>query len=236
MFNLTSSQCLDAHGHAHLDQDGPERGAPAPLALRMFQSTPVRRRVQSRQALFLAGQPCRSLFLVHAGYFKTSVASADGRERVTGLRMRGDVLGLESLGLDTYACDAVALDLAEVWELPVASLSVADPASQACLSAQLAAQVRRDWTCMLAIGTLSAEQRVIDFLFDLSARHAQLGFSPNSLDVRMSRAEIGSYLSLQLETVTRALSHLHSLALIRVDRRRITLVDQPALRARMAMS
>lgn len=236
MFNATAAQCVDVHGNnGYFDQSGLERESPASTALQMFRSTPLRRRVQSRQALFLAGQPCRSLFLVHAGYFKTCMASADGRERVTGLRMRGDVLGLESLGLDAYACDAVALDLAEVWELPVSSLDGVDPASQACLSAQLAAQVRRDWNCMLATGTLTAEQRVIDFLFDLSTRHAQLGFSPNSLDVRMSRAEIGSYLSLQLETVTRALSHLQSLGLISVDRRRITLVDQPALRARMAM-
>lgn len=233
MFDLAHAQHLDAHG-SHLDQDAPRQESPVPLALSLFRATPLRRRMQSRQALFLAGQPCRSVFLVHAGYFKTCIASSDGRERVTGLRMRGDVLGLESLGLDSYACDAVALDLAEVWELPIASLASADPGSQACLSAQLAAQVRRDWSCMLATGTLSAEQRVIDFLFDLSARHAQLGYSPNCLDVRMSRAEIGSYLSLQLETVTRSLSHLQSLGLIAVERRRITLLDQPALRALLA--
>jgi CRP/FNR family transcriptional regulator len=195
---------------------------------------PLRHRVQARQALFLAGQPCRSLYLVHGGYFKTSVASADGRERVTGLRMRGDVLGLESLGLDTYACDAIALDTSEVWEIPLSRLADADPASQACLSAQLAAQVRRDWECMLATGTLSAEQRVIDFLLDVSRRYANMGFSADCLDVRLSRAEIGSYLSLQLETVTRALSHLQALGLIAVDRRRITLHDRNALQSRLA--
>jgi CRP/FNR family transcriptional regulator len=231
MFDLASVP-ESSPDHAEHGASGTESGLP--LALGLFRTTPIRRRVQARQALFVAGQPCRSLFLVHAGYFKTRVASADGRERVTGLRMRGDVLGLESLGLESYACDAVALDLAEVWELPIASLAAVDPASQACLSAQLAAQVRRDWSCMLAIGTLSAEQRVIDFLFDVSERHARMGFSPNSLDVRMSRAEIGSYLSLQLETVTRALSHLQALGLIEVDRRRITLVDHAGLRARLA--
>lgn len=236
MFSQATTQTMDPQVHGHLEQDGAEVESMPPFALRLFHSIPLRRRVQARQSLFLAGQPCRSLFLVHAGYFKTCVSSADGRERVTGLRMRGEVLGLESLGLDHYACDAVALDLAAVWELPVASLRSADPALHACLSAQLAAQVRRDWHCMLATGTLSAEQRVIDFLFDLSSRHAQLGFSPSSLDVRMSRAEIGSYLSLQLETVTRALSHLQLLGLIVVERRRITLLDQPALRVRMAMN
>jgi CRP/FNR family transcriptional regulator len=234
MFNATSAHAIDA-GTSHIPTGEDHARVASPPALQMFRATPVRRRVQPRQALFLAGQPCRSLVLVHAGYFKTAIASADGRERVTGLRMRGDVLGLESLGLDTYACDAVALDLSEVWELPVASLRGADPTSQACLSSQLAAQVRRDWNCMLATGTLTAEQRVIDFLLDLSERQAVMGFSPNTLDVRMSRAEIGSYLSLQLETVTRALSHLQVLGLISVDRRRITLVDAAALRARLHM-
>lgn len=233
MFDLATVHAFDSHA-GQADHEDAGRESRVSLALGLFQSTPIRRRVQSRQALFHAGQPCRSVFLVHAGYFKTCIASSDGRERVTGLRMRGDVLGLESLGLDSYACDAIALDLAEVWELPIASLTATDPASQACFSAELAAQVRRDWNCMLAAGTLSAEQRVIDFLLELSTRHEQLGFSPNSLDVRMSRAEIGSYLSLQLETVTRALSHLQSLGLIAVDRRRITLVDRPALRARLA--
>lgn len=86
---------------------------------------------------------------------------------------------------------------------------------------------------MLATGTLSAEQRVIDFLLDVSSRHALLGYSPNCLDVRLTRAEIGSYLSLQLETVTRALSHLQMVGLIEVDRRRITLLDRDGLASRM---
>ena len=216
---------------AHEDLGAP--GEPA-SALHLFQSTPLRRRVQARQALFRAGQACHSLFLVHGGYFKSSVASADGRERVTGLRMRGDILGLESLGLETYACDAIALDVSEVWEIPVSRLAMADARAQSCLSAQLAAQVRRDWECMLATGTLSAEQRVVDFLLGLSRRHAQMGFSADCLDVRLSRAEIGSYLSLQLETVTRALSHLQALGLIKVERRRITINDRQALQSRLA--
>ena len=229
MFDVSST----VHASTHEDA-APGAEAALPTALKLFQSMPLRRRVQSRQALFMAGQPCHSLFLVHAGYFKTSVASADGRERVTGLRMRGDILGLESLGLDTHACDAIALDMAEVWEIPVSRLASIDAASQACLSTQLAAQVRRDWECMLATGTLSAEQRVIDFLLDVSSRHAGMGFSPDCLDVRLSRAEIGSYLSLQLETVTRALSHLQALGLITVDRRRINLHDRQALQLRLA--
>jgi CRP/FNR family transcriptional regulator len=203
-------------------------------AAALFLGAPHRRRVQAHQALFLAGQPCRSLFLVHGGFFKTRVSSNDGREKVTGRRMRGDLVGLESFGQAQYACDAIALDLGEVWEIPMAR-ACSDAAAQAFLAGQLAGQVRRDWQWMLDAGTLTAEQRVVGFLLDLSARHAALGFSATRLDVRMTRSEIGSYLSLQLETVTRALSHLQALGLVAVDRRHVTLRDVDALRARLAL-
>lgn len=74
-----------------------------------------RRRLHAKQYLFRAGQPRQSLFLVHAGFFKTCVLSTDGREKITGFRLRGDLLGMDALDMPTYACDAVALDVCEVW-------------------------------------------------------------------------------------------------------------------------
>jgi CRP/FNR family transcriptional regulator, anaerobic regulatory protein len=196
--------------------------------LRLF-----RRRVRAGEQLFRPGQPMHALYLVHAGYFKLSVNSADGREKVTGFRMRGDLLGLDALGAESYGAEAVALDTSEVWVLPCAQLddiATRAPGFREHITAMLAHEIRRDWSWMLSIGTLSADQRVVAFLLDLSDRQRALGFSPSQLMLRMTRAELGNFLSLQLETVTRALSRLAQAALISVDRREVRLLDPGALR------
>lgn len=190
-----------------------------------------RRRVHARQSLFRAGQSRQSLFYVHAGCFKTCLVSEDGREKITGFRMRGDLLGLEALDMETYACDAIALDVGEVWELPYAQLRDAFPEFQQRITATLAGEIRRDWNWMLALGTLGAEQRVVTFLLDLSARLAAMGFSPRQLMLRMTRAELGNFLALKLETVTRALSRLQAQGLIGVDGRQIRIDDAAGLHA-----
>lgn len=196
----------------------------------------LRRRMQARQYLFRAGQPRHSLFLIHAGFFKTSVTSADGREKITGFRMRGDLLGIDALDMPTHACDAMALDVGEVWELPMALLRERLPEFQERLTMLLASEIRRDWGWMLALGTLTAEQRVIAFLLDFAARLERLGFSARCLLLRMTRAELGNFLSLQLETVTRALSRLQAQGLIGVERREIRIENPAGLRRLMTSS
>lgn len=226
----------------------PERASPSPaerwsaatadrpLALEtLLQGLPLQRRhVRVRQCLFHAGQPRQALYLIHAGFFKTSVLSEDGREKITGFRMRGDLLGIDALDMPYYACDAVALDAGEVWELPVSHLRERLPEFQDRLTALLAGEIRRDWSWMLALGTLTAEQRVITFLLDFAARLERLGFSARCLMLRMTRAELGNFLALQLETVTRALSRLHAAGLIVVERREIRIEDPDGLRALLA--
>ncbi|MBS0456189.1 MAG: helix-turn-helix domain-containing protein [Proteobacteria bacterium] len=196
---------------------------------------PLRRRtLKAREYLFRAGQPRSALYLVHAGFFKTCVTSVDGREKITSFRLRGDLLGIDALDMPMHACDAIALDTCEVWELPCEQLRHSLPQFQERLTAALAAEIRRDWGWMLALGTLSAEQRVIAFLLDFAARLQALGFSATDLMLRMTRAEVGNFLSLKLETVTRALSRLQARGLLAVDGRQIRLRDAAALREVMA--
>jgi CRP/FNR family transcriptional regulator len=196
---------------------------------------PLRRRLlRPKQHVFRAGQPRTALYLVHSGVFKTCVVAEDGREKITGFRLRGDLLGLDSLDMPTHACDAVALDVGEVWELPVEALRERLPAFQAHLTSALAGEIRRDWAWMLAVSTLSAEQRVVAFLLDLAGRMESLGFSPRQMTLRMTRSEVGNYLSLQLETVVRALSRLQAAGLIAIDGRAIRLDDLAGLRAVLA--
>lgn len=198
----------------------------------LLQGLPVqRRRLQRKRTLFRAGQPCHSLFLIHAGLFKTCVLSEDGREKITGFHLRGDMLGIDSIDMPTYACDAVALDTCEVWELPLSQLQAGAPELLPRITAALAREIRRDWRWMLALGTLNADQRVVAFLLDLASRLAALGFSAHHLLLRMTRAELGNFLALQLETVTRALSRLASAGFIQVEGREIRIENEAALRA-----
>jgi CRP/FNR family transcriptional regulator, anaerobic regulatory protein len=215
--------------HAGSDRTwSPSSGTGSPGLEAILARMPMqRRRVHSKQSLFRAGQPRQSLFYVHAGCFKTCLVSEDGREKITGFRMRGDLLGLDALDMTTYACDAVALDVGEVWELPYAQLRDASPEFRDSITAMLAGEIRRDWNWMLALGTLGANQRVVTFLLDLSGRLAAMGFSPRQLMLRMTRAELGNFLALKLETVTRALSRLQAQGLIGVDGRQISIVDAP---------
>ena len=193
-----------------------------------------RRRLRAKQYVFRAGQPRNALHLIHAGVFKTSVISEDGREKITGFRLRGELLGLDALDMSTYACDAIALDVGEVWELPCALLRETIPQFQELLTSALASEIRRDWGWMLALGTLTAEQRVASFLLDLTSRLGSLGFSPRCMTLRMTRSDVGNFLSLQLETVVRALSHLQAMGLIRIERREIRIEDLPGLRATLS--
>lgn len=199
---------------------------------RLLQGWPVQRRcIHDKQHVFRAGQPRQSLFFVHAGFFKTCLISEDGREKITGFRMRGDLLGIDALDMATYACDAVALDTGELWELPYAQMCDGLPDFQQQITSILAGEIRRDWSWMLATATLTAEQRVIAFLLDLGLRLEALGFSAHWLLLRMTRAEMGNFLSIKLETVTRALSQLQARGLIHVAGREIRIKEPGDLRA-----
>ncbi len=190
-----------------------------------------RRLVHQKDHIFRAGQARNALYLIRSGSFKVSILSEDGREKITGFRTRGDVLGLDALGMAHHVCDAVALDIGELIELPCAQLGARMPEFQSWLTTIMAREIRRDWEWMLATSTLAAEQRVIAFLLDLAGRQRALGYSPEQIVLHMTRAEIGNFLALQLETVTRALSHLDCIGLITVDRREIRILDASTLRA-----
>jgi CRP/FNR family transcriptional regulator len=219
------------HAHAHFPAAQLQQNAFDPEILCAHVEV-LRRRLEPGQYLYRAGQPFRALFFIKLGSVKLCELAEDGREQISGFRLQGELVGAESIGLGGYACDVIALETSEIWELPyppVLTACARIPEMQLRLIHALAQDIRRDRAWMLALGTLSAEQRVATFLLDLAARYQELGYSNSHFILRMCRTDIASYLALKHETVSRALGTLIDAGCIEVQRRELRILDHAAL-------
>jgi len=190
-----------------------------------------RQAVARGEALFRHGDTFHSVFAVRTGFFKTRTVGADGHEWITGFRMSGDLVGLEGLGDDRHLGDALALEDSQVCVIPYPPLMALlrdSPPLQRQFHRLLAREIARDHPERLP-GRLRADTRVAAFLLDLAERLQARGFSGSSFVLRMTRAEIGSFLGLTLETVSRAFSAFQSKGWIEVNQRDIRIVDPEAL-------
>jgi len=191
----------------------------------------ARRRVPRGDSVFQAGDGFGAIYAVRSGFFKTSLVDADGREQVTGFFMGGELLGMEGIG-GAYQSTASALEDSEVCVLPYAlieELSRSIPTLQRQLHAVLAREIARDHGVMLLLGSMRAEERLATFLLNLSKRFVRRGYSPTEFHLRMTREEIGSYLGLKLETVSRLFSRFQADGLIEVQQKHVRIVDTPGL-------
>src|SRR6187402_2643277 len=191
----------------------------------------ARRAVKRRAALFRRGDPFSALYAVRSGIFKSCQQSAGGAEVVTGFHMAGEMLGMEGIDQDRHTCDAVALEDAEVCVMPfdaVCQLAREIPGVQRQLHRVMSREIVRDHGVMQLLGNMRAEERVAAFLLNLLERLQARGFSGSELVLRMSRQDIGSFLGLTLETVSRTLSKLAADGLLEVQHRHIRILDADA--------
>jgi CRP/FNR family transcriptional regulator len=192
----------------------------------------TRVRLRKGDMLFRTGDKFTGLFAIRSGSMKTVTASDDGSELVSGYHLQGEIVGVEGLGNDVYACNAVALEDTEVCTLPferIETLAHADASYQRRLYRLLSSSIVRERTVTLMVASMRAEQRLASFLLDLSNRYQARGYSPSEFVLRMTREEIGSHLGLKLETVSRLFSRFADEGLILVNGRVIRLVDRMAL-------
>lgn len=191
------------------------------------------RRLKKGECLFRAGEPFSSLFAIRTGFFKTTIASQDGRDQVTGFFMSGELIGMDGICSHMHSCDAVALEDSEVCELPFShmeELGQKIPSLQTHFFRLMSREIVRDQGVMLLLGNMRAEERLAAFLLNLSNRLYSRGFAANDFILRMSREEIGSYLGLKLETVSRTLSKFHHEGLILVEHKHIQILQPDALK------
>jgi CRP/FNR family transcriptional regulator len=193
-----------------------------------------RRKVRRGAPLFRNGEAFHSLYAIRSGFFKTCVASDDGREQVTGFQMAGEILGLDGIVGDRHSCDAVALEDAEVCVMPferIGELAREVDALQHHLHRVMSREIVREHGVMLLLGSMRAEERLAAFLLNLVQRLRTRGFSGSEMVLRMTREEIGSYLGLKLETVSRTFSRFAEQGVIEVKQRHLRIIDAQALRA-----
>jgi CRP/FNR family transcriptional regulator len=197
----------------------------------------TRRRVKRGENLYRAGDGFNSLYAVRSGFFKSNVILEDGRDQVTGFHMPGEILGLDGIGTERHTCNALALEDGEVCVIPFARL---EEVSREVRNLQhqfhkvMSREIVRDQGVMMLLGTMRAEERLAAFLLNLSQRFVARGYSPSEFHLRMTREEIGSYLGLKLETVSRIFSKFQEQGLISVQQKHIRILNTDGLKELLA--
>jgi CRP/FNR family transcriptional regulator, anaerobic regulatory protein len=188
----------------------------------------ARRKLARGERLFQVGDRFDTVYAIWTGFFKTCVSSKDGREQVTGFQMGGELIGLDGIGTRRHEVDAVALDDSQVCVIPFAELEVLAlelSSLQQQFHRLMSREIVRNHGVMLLLGSMNADERLAAFLLNLTQRQRARGFSGSSIVLRMSREEIGSYLGLKIETVSRTFSKFQASGLLFVRHRQIQVVD-----------
>ena len=194
------------------------------------------RRLQPGETLCRAGDPFVALYVVRSGFLKTVSLDGAGNEQVLAFPMRGDAIGVDGFDQGYYTEDAIALDSCHVIIVPfarIAALAHRIPGIERVIYAIFNRELVHRQSMVRLLGMLNAEARVAAFLLDLSQRCGRLGWSKSSFVLRMTRQELGSYLGIKLETVSRALSAFAAAGVMDVSRREVVLNDLEGLRRKL---
>ncbi len=191
-----------------------------------------RHRIKAGQAIYHQGDRFQFIYAVRGGTCKTSLTLTDGREQVSGFHMTGELMGLDAVAQGTHGNTAHALEDSELCSIPFTQLSelVASNAKLQLLLAQLMSrEIVREHSVMVLLGSMNANQRLAAFLLNLSQRYAARGYSAREFHLRMSRAEIASYLGMKVETVSRTFTAFQQRKLLVVNKRHVSITDMEGL-------
>lgn len=182
--------------------------------------------------VFEQGEPFGAIYAVRAGAVKVFSVSPQGEEQVIGFYLPGEIFGLDAIDENTHQCTAKALETSTICEIPydrLQGLSHEIPKLQTQMYRLLSREIRQDQNLQLLLGKMSAEERLSSFLLNLAVRYQQRKLSPSSFRLPMSRADIGNYLGLAVETVSRAFTRMQENGVIEVDQREVRIVNRQDL-------
>lgn len=187
-----------------------------------------RRPLRRGECLFRAGDPFRAVYAVRSGSLKTYTCSQDGRDHVTGFHLPGELVGLDAIGSGVYSTTARVLETSSICEVAyedLAALAQKIGGLQRQLLRIMSREIVQDQQMMVLLGGMAAEQRLAALLCNFAGRFAERGFSSRQFRLSMSRNDIGSYLGLAVETVSRQFTRLQAEGLLSVERRHIRIHD-----------
>lgn len=195
-----------------------------------------KRPLHKHDKLVSYGQPFHSLYAVRSGSFKSYVSGKDGVEQIIGFHFPGDIIGFDALKDDTHQSYTQALETAMICELPydiLEKMSMKLPKLRQQIMRFMSAEIKHDHDLMMLLSKRSAEERLLHFISHLSQRFEERGFSPKQFNLSMTRNEIGNYLGLTVETISRLLTRFQKEGLIEVDGKLITILNFDALHRRL---
>ncbi|GBL02916.1 fumarate/nitrate reduction transcriptional regulator Fnr [Glaciecola sp. KUL10] len=187
-----------------------------------------KRPLHKNDKLVSSGDEFKSLYAVRTGSFKSYVSDKDGAEQIIGFHFPGDIVGFDALKDNAHQSFTQALETAMVCELPYETLdtmSVKFPKLRQQIMRFMSAEIKHDHDLMMLLSKRSAEERLLHFLSHLSQRFEERGFSAKQFNLSMTRNEIGNYLGLTVETISRLLTRFQKEALINVEGKLITILD-----------
>ena len=195
----------------------------------------ARRQVKAGENLYREGDRFQFIYAVRTGTLKSSLMLADGREQVSGFHIGGELVGLDGVAQGRHASATTALEDTEICAIPYAHLTdmtTGVSGMHHLISRMMSREILREGGLMMLLGSMNAEERLAAFLLNLSQRFGARGYSEREFHLRMSRAEIGSYLGLTLETVSRTFTAFQQERLLEVDKRHIRIKDLDVLKRR----
>lgn len=191
-----------------------------------------RRPLKRGEQLFGVGDSFSSIYAVRSGSIKTYIPAEDGQEQVTGFHLPGELLGLDAIHNNSHPCAARALETTSLCEIPferLGELSQKIPSLQSQLLKIMSKEILHDQSLLLLLGKKSAEERLAALLLSLSGRYCQRGFSASEFNLSMSRNDIGNYLGLAVETVSRLFTKFQERDILAVQRKHVRIIDAEGL-------
>ncbi len=192
------------------------------------------RPIQKGDHIFQIGDRFRAFYAVRSGSVKVSIINEAGEEQITGFYFPGEILGFDAIDRQQHSCSALALETSTFCTLPYArihEICVQIPDLQNQIFRLMSRELSNENKMLLTINRRTAEERMATFLISLSSRFQQLGYSASEYNLSMSRQEIGNYLGLTIETVSRLFKRFQRNGLININKKAIRLENLPALRA-----
>lgn len=193
-----------------------------------------RKTIKRGEFLYRAGDQFRAIYAIRGGSVKTSLLTDDGRVQVTGFHVAGKVLGLDAIVTSQYNCEATALETTGVCEVPFSrfeELSKKIPDLHYKMLKIMSQEILDNRELMMLLGKMSGEERLATYLLSMSRGLRERGLSPAQFNMSMSRSDIGNYLGMAEETISRIFTRFQDEGLISLQRRHVTINDLDQLRA-----